>query len=351
MNSLLVGVGISERAVPGDDPVADAVAAEALGYDFVSAFDHPVVDAATARALGYGAIPADGHQVLTYPTYEAHTLLTWIAARTTRIGIVPRVLGVPFRSPVLVAKAAESLQRLSGGRLSLGLGAGYRADEIRAAGAPAQPPRARQDGLEDAIEVIRAAWAPPSVRYHGPVYSADDPDLEPKPATPIPIWLGAQGPRGLALTGRLADGWIPFLRFVGQDRIPAMLDQIRAASVAAGLADAVRAIYSVPVRLGPPARTTAGLITGSAGHIVEQLHALTELGFTGFDLMPGRSQIRAVAEDVLPALRELPMPAPQAPPSRRSPHRPSTAVRLRPQPRPAVVSPVGPAPVPARAAS
>ena len=234
MNSLLVGVGISERAVPGDDPVADAVAAEALGYDFVSAFDHPVVDAATARALGYGAIPADGHQVLTYPTYEAHTLLTWIAARTTRIGIVPRVLGVPFRSPVLVAKAAESLQRLSGGRLSLGLGAGYRADEIRAAGAPAQPPRARQDGLEDAIEVIRAAWAPPSVRYHGPVYSADDPDLEPKPATPIPIWLGAQGPRGLALTGRLADGWIPFLRFVGQDRIPAMLDQIRAASVAAG---------------------------------------------------------------------------------------------------------------------
>ena len=346
MNSLLVGVGISERAVPGDDPVADAVTAEALGYDFVSAFDHPVVDAATARALGYGAIPADGHPVRTFPTYETQTLLTWIAARTTRIGIVPRVLGVPFRRPVLVAKAAESLQRLSGGRLTHGLGAGYRDDEIRAAGAPAQTPRARQDGLEDAMEIIRAAWARPSVRYHGPVYSADDLDLEPKPATPIPIWLGAQGPRGLALTGRLADGWIPFLRFTGQDRIPAMLDQIRAASVAAGRpADAVRAIYSVPVRLGPRVRTTTGgLITGSAGDIVEQLHALTELGFTGFDLMPVRSQIRAVAEDVLPALRELPVPAPQAPPSRRSPYRPRTAVRLVPQPHPAAVSPVGQAP-------
>ena len=352
MNSLLVGLGISERAVPGDDPVADAITAEALGYDFVSAFDHPVVDAATARALGYGAIPRDGQPVRTFPTYETQTLLTWIAARTTRIGIVPRVLGVPFRRPALVAKAAESLQRLSGGRLVLGLGAGYRYDEIRAAGAPAQTPNARQDGLEDAIEIIRAAWARPAVRYHGPVYSADDLDLEPKPVTPIPIWLGAQGPRGLALTGRLADGWIPFLRFAGQDRIPAMLDQIRAASVAAGRpADAVRAIYSVPVRLGPPARTTAGLITGSAGDIVEQLHALTELGFTGFDLMPGRSQIRAVAEDVLPALRELPMPAPQAPPSRRSPYRPPTAVRLGPQPRPAAVSPVGPAPAPAGAAS
>ena len=346
MNSLLVGLGISERAVPGDDPVADAITAEALGYDFVSAFDHPVVDAATARALGYGAIPADGDPVRTFPTYETQTLLTWIAARTTRIGIVPRVLGVSFRRPALVAKAAESLHRLSGGRLVLGLGAGYHDDEIQAAGAPAQTPNPTQEGLEDAMEIIRAAWARPAVRYHGPVYSADDLDLEPKPATPIPIWLGAQGPRGLALTGRLADGWIPFLRLAGPDRIPAMLDQIRAASVAAGRpADAVRAIYSVPVRLGPRASTTVGLITWSASDIVEQLHALTELGFTGFDLMPGRAQIRAVAEDVLPALRELPAPAPQAPSSRRSPD------RLGPRPRPAAVSPAGSAPEPVGAAS
>jgi probable F420-dependent oxidoreductase len=308
MNSLLVGVGISDRAAPGDDPVGDAVTAEALGYDFVSAFDHPVADASTAEALGYGPMAA-GHPIRTYPTYETQTLLTWIAARTTRIRIVPRVLAVPFRRPVLVAKAAESLQRLSRGRLILGLGAGYRDDEVRAAGAPAQTSRARQDGLEDAIAITRAAWARPVVRYRGAVYSADDLDLEPKPAVPIPIWLGAQGPRGLALTGRVADGWIPFLRFAGPDRVPAMLEQIRAASVAAGRpSDAVRAIYSVPVRLDPSARTTAGLIAGSAADIVEQLHALTEPGFTGFDLMPSRDQIRALAEDVVPALHELPTP-------------------------------------------
>jgi hypothetical protein len=125
MNSLLVGVGISDRAAPGDDPVADAVTAEALGYDFVSAFDHPVADAATAQAIGYDLVPAAGHPVRAYPTYETQTLLTWVAARTTRIGIVPRVLGVPFRRPALVAKAAESLQRLSRGPLILGLGASY----------------------------------------------------------------------------------------------------------------------------------------------------------------------------------------------------------------------------------
>ena len=108
MNSLLVGVGISDQATPGDDPVADAVTAEALGYDFVSAFDHPVAEAGMAEAIGYDAVPAAGHPVRTYPTYETQTLLTWIAARTTRIGLVPRVLGVPFRRPALIAKTAPT---------------------------------------------------------------------------------------------------------------------------------------------------------------------------------------------------------------------------------------------------
>jgi alkanesulfonate monooxygenase SsuD/methylene tetrahydromethanopterin reductase-like flavin-dependent oxidoreductase (luciferase family) len=306
MNSLLAGVGISDRAAPGDDPVADAVTAEALGYDFVSAFDHPVADAAIAEITGYAGRAAAGHPARTYPTYETQTLLTWIAARTTRIGIVPRVLGVPFRRPALVAKAAESLQRLSSGRLVLGLGAGYRDAEVRAAGGPDLTPQAKMDGLEDAIAIIRGAWAAPIARYHGRVYSVDDLNLEPKPAEPIPIWLGALGPRGLALTGRLADGWIPFLRFAGPDRIPEMLDRIRTASVAAGRSpDAVRAVYSVPVRLDAKARTTDGVIAGSAADVTEQLHSFTELGFTGFDLMPDRHQMRAVAEDVVPVLREL----------------------------------------------
>jgi alkanesulfonate monooxygenase SsuD/methylene tetrahydromethanopterin reductase-like flavin-dependent oxidoreductase (luciferase family) len=69
----------------------------------------------------------------------------------------------------------------------------------------------------------------------------------------------------------------------------------------------VRAVYSVPVRLDPKAHTTAGVIAGSATDIIEQLYSFIELGFTGFDLLPSRDQIRAVAEDVVPALRELPL--------------------------------------------
>lgn len=171
------------------------------------------------------------------------------------------------------------------------------------------------DGLEEAVAIMRAAWAQSVVSYHGRVYSVDDLDLEPKPTEAIPIWLGAAGPRGLALTGRLADGWIPFLRFAGPERIPELFDRIRTASAAAGRpADAVRAIYSVPVRLDPRARSTAGVIAGSAADIIEQLYSFTELGFTGFDLMPSRNQIRAIAQDVVPALRALPIPVdrPQA---------------------------------------
>ncbi len=96
---------------------------------------------------------------------------------------------------------------------------------------------------------------------------------------------------------------IPFLRFAGPQRIPELLDRIRAASAAAGRpADAVRAVYSVPVRLDPRARTTAGVVAGSAADVIEQLHGFTELGFTGFDLMPSRDQ--------LPEHRARPPPLP-----------------------------------------
>ena len=283
MHCMLIGLGISTAATPDSDPVADALTAEALGYDFVSASDHPVGN---------------------HPSYETATLLTWIAARTTRIGVASRVLGAPFRRPAMVAKAAESLHRLSGGRLILGLGAGYSDDEIKALGGPVPNAPAKVDGLADAIEIMRAAWAQPSASHHGVVYSVDQLQLEPKPEKPIPIWLGTYGPRALAVTGRLADGWIPSLGFAGPARIPELMDRVRTASVAAGRApDAVRAVYNVPIDLNPGARSSEDRVAGSATDVIEQLHAFTALGFTGFNLMPTGDQARAIADDVLPALR------------------------------------------------
>lgn len=261
---LLVGVGIPTST--NDDPLGKSLAAEAAGYDFVSASDHPA-----GRT----------------PCYEALTLLTWIAARTTRIAVATRVLGVPFRRPLMVAKAAESLQRLSGGRLILGLGGGYLDDEIAAVGAPPVTPGQKVDGLAAAVETIRRGWSGAIV---------------PAPSRPIPIWLGTYGPRALAVTGRLADGWIPSYGFAGPDQIPEMWDRILTAAAAAGRPpDSVRAVYNVPVTIGDSAEE--GRVTGSAADVVEQLRSFTALGFSGFSLMPSPDSAAAVAAEVLPALR------------------------------------------------
>ena len=180
MSAILVGVGISSSAAGDDDPLAQALEAEALGFDFVSASDHPIGE---------------------HASYETLTLLTWIAARTNRIGVATRVIGVPFRRPGMIAKSAESLHRLSGGRLILGLGGGYSDAEIRSLGAPVPSPREKVDGLADAIEIMRGAWTGDHVTYHGPVHEVDELMIRPTPIRPIPVWLGTYGSRALAVTG------------------------------------------------------------------------------------------------------------------------------------------------------
>src|SRR5919198_6664926 len=109
MAAIQFGLNISTTADQGADPVGDAKRAEELGFDFVSSSDHPGTSS---------------------PNYETWTMLSWIAASTSRIGIATRVLGVPFRPPALLAKMAATLDALSGGRLILGLGGGSGDDEF-----------------------------------------------------------------------------------------------------------------------------------------------------------------------------------------------------------------------------
>ncbi|MFN2563146.1 MAG: LLM class flavin-dependent oxidoreductase [Jatrophihabitans sp.] len=286
MPELLIGLGISNSTTA--DPIGEATLAEALGFDFVSASDHPV-----------GA----------EPTYETPTLLTWIAARTTRITVVSRVLGVPFRRPAVLAKSTESVHRLSGGRVVLGLGAGYSDAEIRALGGRGLSPGEKVVGLGEAVEIIRGAWTGAGFSYAGTVHTVADLTLAPRPSSRIPIWLGTFGNRALAVTGRLADGWIPSYGHAPPARIPELRDRIATAAVAAGRApEAVRGIYNVPVRVDPHGPAMDGVLVGPAADIVERLREFVELGFGGFNLMPAgddlERQVRLLGENVLPAIRD-----------------------------------------------
>lgn len=201
MTKLLFGLDVSTSAAPGTDPVADARQAEALGFDFVSSSDHP----------------CGGH-----PSRETWTMLSWIAASTSRIKVATRVLGVPYRAPAMVAKMAETFDRLSRGRLILGLGGGYSDDEFRAFGLDVPSPEDKIAGLEEAVRIARGLWSERSLTFQGHIHHTEAAEIEPKPEHPIPIWLGTFGRRALHLTGRLADGWIPSLANATPEQIPAM---------------------------------------------------------------------------------------------------------------------------------
>lgn len=285
MSELIFGTDVSP--VTDTDPLAAAQHAERLGYDFISSSDHP-----------HGS----------HPTYDTPTMLTWIAAHTSRITVASRVLGVPFRRPAVMAKAAASLDLLSGGRFVLGLGAGYLDPEIRALGGPVPSARDKVDGLADAIHIIRGAWTTSRFSHQGRIYGAHELEMEPKPARAIPIWLGTFGPRALAVTGRSADGWIPSLGHAPPSQIPAMRKHIDAAAESAGRSpDAIRGIYNVAVRIDPDAQPQPDIITGPVNDVLDQLRRFIDLGFTGLNFIPVGSdradQLERLAGDVMPILR------------------------------------------------
>lgn len=287
MTDLIFGISVPNSAAPGDDPVALAQQAERLGFDFVSAADHPCGP---------------------NPSYEVTAMLTWIAARTSRIKVASRVLAVPFRYPAMVAKLAGSLDRLSGGRFILGLGAGYSDQEIAAVGGPALSPAQKIDSLAEAIQVIRGAWACSGYTHNGRHHSVNDLTMEPKPTYPIPVWLGTFGPRALAVTGALADGWIPSLGYKPTEEFPAMRRRIDAAAEAAGRPpEEIRSILNLNIRIDPDAQPQEEAVAGSARDAVGQLRHLLDLGFSGFSFYvsgPDRmTSTQRIAEEVLPALR------------------------------------------------
>jgi alkanesulfonate monooxygenase SsuD/methylene tetrahydromethanopterin reductase-like flavin-dependent oxidoreductase (luciferase family) len=289
MRDLTFGVGIPTSVSPGAPPVAQAQLAERLGFDFVSSSDHPC-----------------GSQ----PSYETWTMLSWIAARTSRIRVTTRVLGVPYRSPAMVAKMAETLDRLSSGRLILGLGGGYSDQEFSAFGLGVPSPGQKVTGLKEAVTVIRGLWSHSNFSFHGQRYQTEGAELEPKPAHHIPIWLGTFGNRALQVTGQLADGWIPSLGFAPKEALPAMRDRVLTAAAAAGRnPEEVTCALNVEVHVGSRSDLKPDEISGSVEQVISDLHDFVVAGFSAFNFMvsePDRTdQLKQIAAEVIPALRAL----------------------------------------------
>ncbi len=134
-------------------------------------------------------------------------VLTFVAARTTRIGLGTSVLNLPWYSPVLLARRLTTLDVLSNGRLRVGLGLGWSPDEFAAAGIPFQ--RRLSRGME-ALRVLKTIWTTDPVEFEGEFYRVPRSYIGPKPVQKPhpPIYIGAFAPRALAWTASDADGWI-----------------------------------------------------------------------------------------------------------------------------------------------
>jgi probable F420-dependent oxidoreductase len=284
----MFGLNVPLSNEPTADPVADARRAEDLGFDFVSASDHLHGDS---------------------PTWEPWTTLSWIAASTTRLRVLTRVLAVPYRPPAVVAKMAETFDRLSGGRLMLGLGGGYLDEEFRAFGLRVPSPREKIDGLEEAIRIIRGLWSEGGLSFDGRLHRTEGATIEPRPDRPIPIWVGTYGRRALALTGRLADGWIPSLGFAPPEVVTGMRERVHAAARRAGRDPAeITCAYNLVVRVDEGAEPDPKVVSGSPEAIAERLRGFTAMGFTAFNLMPTGpgldEQADRLGREVLPLLRD-----------------------------------------------
>ena len=141
------------------------------------------------------------------PVREGWTLLTYLAGAFPRFRYGHLVLAQSYRKPALLAKMAATLQHLSEGRFILGLGAGWHEEEYRSYGYPYPSGGTRVAQLAEAIELIRAMWTDSPASYRGVHYQIESAYCEPRPDPPIPILVGTNGPKALAVTARLADWW------------------------------------------------------------------------------------------------------------------------------------------------
>ena len=287
---LRFGISVVPYAADFDSIVEQVRAADEGGLDLVGIQDHPY----QRRYL------------------DTYSLIADLLARTERIRFFPDVTSLAMRDPPMIAKAAVSMDVMSGGRFELGLGAGNFWTAVEGMGRPKRTNREAFAGLEEAIPIIRAAIdvGPEKrvVRGPGPVFPVPGYPAGPPAAHRIGIWLGVYGPRGLKLAGAVADGWIPSLGYVGADDVRRASGVIDQTAVAAGRnPDDISRLLNFNGLIGDVERGEVPL-TGPVDHWVETLARwTTDLGTDSFILYPeggSADQVRRFAAEVAPAVRE-----------------------------------------------
>jgi alkanesulfonate monooxygenase SsuD/methylene tetrahydromethanopterin reductase-like flavin-dependent oxidoreductase (luciferase family) len=288
------------RTARWTDYAAMARTAEAMGFDSIWFPDHLLYleDATTTPPQG---------------AWECWSMLAGLAAITERVELAPLVTATGYRNPALLAKIADAVDEISGGRLVLALGAGWQDPEYRAFGFPADHKVGR---FEEALTIIHGLLRNGAIDHEGTYYQVRDCELRPRGprAGGIPILVGANGPRMLRLTARFADRWNTWLASGSSS-----IDEFRpddaaldAACVEAGR-DPATVERSVSVLVDPVGGTpipasmspaTARPISGPPAVIAGAIRAFGSLGVGHIQLYPLPNTVDGIRR-LEPVLREL----------------------------------------------
>ena len=273
----------AERRVPIEEYLAMARAAEEAGFDSIWVGAHLLY-----RDDG----PERG-------PLEAFTLLAAIAAATTGIRLGPLVACTAFRRPPILAKMAATLDEISGGRLILGLGAGWNRAEFEAFGLPFEGRAARSI---EAYRIVRGLLAGERVSFEGEAYRTDDAVLLPSTSRRVPLMIGSTGERILEATLPTVDAWNVWGPWCGNDPAGFAAQNERVTGVARGLGrdpDAVERSVCVftAIDLEPgeePVDEDAPPLAGSMMEIAGGLRAFAEAGADEVILIPSPNTERAI---------------------------------------------------------
>ena len=278
---------------------------ETLGFDYLTMTDHVALPDTSTPGYPYSETgefysPEPGRR------FEQLTAAAWVAAKTDTIRIVLAVMVVPHRPAVMAAKMLTTIDVLSGGRLVVGVGAGWLKVEIDAV---ATTPFAERGAVTDEyLDAFRAIWTQERVNFHGKYTRVDDLLIDPKPVQKPypPIWVGGESNPSMRRAARIGDAWYP----IGSNnahlldtrpRLEAGIGRLRKMTEAAGRDPASVGVTFRVKRYAfaaPPASDgNRRLFSGSLDAVLEDIHALRQIGVTALDFdFEGRDTERAIED-------------------------------------------------------
>lgn len=284
------------------EPAAGAIelvqvtqACEAAGFEYVAVCDHVAVPAAQAEAMSTS-------------WWDTIATLSYLAAVTERVRLLSHVYVLPYRHPLVVAKAWATLDALSGGRAILGVGAGHVEGEFDALEVPFAE---RGRLLDEAIDAVRAAFADEFPSHQGARWRFEGVGQRPRPVqATLPIWVGGSSRAAMRRAAERGDGWLP--QGPPEGGMAAGIEFIRAHRAATrGDDPIVLGALSGPLHVGEPTWETPRCVRGPADKIAAYLRTYADLGVDQIQVgFVSRSadelcdQIAAFAADVAPVVNQ-----------------------------------------------